>query len=66
MFLNQGVLRSDSKIESFQEAPFLSLRCSGPIPDLSEFPVVAGVFDVPSRADSPASVLSTSERQAGV
>ena len=55
-----GSLRSDSKIESFQEAPFLSLRCSGPIPDISGFPVVAGVFDVSSRADLPASVLCTS------
>ena len=54
-----GSLRSDSKTENFQEAPFFSLRCSGPIPD-SGIPVVAGVFDVPSHADLPAAVLGTS------
>ena len=53
-----GSLRSDSKTENFQEAPFFSLRCSGPIPE-SGIPVVAGVFDVPSR-DLPAAVLCTS------
>ena len=53
-----GSSRSDSKTENFQEAPFFSLRCSGPIPD-SGIPVVAGVFDVPSR-DLPAAVLCTS------
>ena len=52
-------MRSDSKTETFQEEPFFSLRCSGPIPD-SGIPVVAGVFDVPSRADLPASVLCIS------
>ena len=57
--LKSGSSRSDSKTENFQEAPFFSLRCSGPIPD-SGIPVVAGVFDVPSRADLPAAVLCTS------
>ena len=53
-----GSSRSDSKTENFQEAPFFSLRCSGPIPD-SGIVVVGGVFDVPSR-DLPAAVLCTS------
>ena len=36
------------------------MQCSGPIPDISGFPVVAGVgfFDVPSCAGLPASVMS--------
>ena len=50
--------RSDSKTENFQESPFFSLRCSGPIP-VSGIPVVAGVFDDAPR-DLPAAVLCTS------
>ena len=38
-----GSLRSDSKTENFQEVPFFSLRCSGPIPD-SGIPVCGRCF----------------------
>ena len=60
MFLNQGVYALTQRLRVFKKPLFLSLRCSGPIPDISGFLVVAGVFDVSSRADFPASVLSTS------
>ena len=60
VFLNQGVYALTQRLRVFKKPLFLSLRCSGPIPDISGFPVVAGVFDVPSRADLPASVLCTS------
>ena len=60
VFFNQGVYALTQRLRVFKKLLFLSLRCSGPIPDISGFPVVAGVFDVPSRADLPASVLCTS------
>ena len=73
VFLNQGVYALTQRLRVFKKPLFFSLRCSGPIPDISGLPVVAGVgfFDVPSCADLPASVLSTSgarspQRQAGV
>ena len=57
-----GSLCSGPKMESFFKAPFSSVDGSGPVPDVSGFPFLAGdvFFDVPSCVDLPASVLSTS------
>ena len=59
VFLNQGVYALTQRLRVFKKPLFY--LCGVQVPfQISGFPVVAGVFDVPSRADFPASVLSTS------